>query len=503
MSVELPSNDENAARMPGFARNEFINEYTKAMDDGRGALFLGAGASIPAGFISWSELMGDIARELDLDLDRVTDLLTLAQYHVNHRGGRHGINEQIIEEFDRRASRTPLHDLIVRLPVDEVWTTNYDRLIENAYERVGRNADVKFTVATLAAHKRSSDVTIYKMHGDARVPDEAVLTRDDYERYHIERRGQAFMTALEASLLSRTFLFVGFSFNDPNIQHVLARMRLLIGQNRREHFAILRRPDWYQGSDPERRAQMKFDWRTTQLQIDDLKRFGMQVVLVNEYTDIAPLVGMLVKSSRRNYVFVSGAAEDSAPFGEKRLIGFSRLLGATLAENGKFLISGFGVGVGQDVVQGFFQAGYEGRARDVGDRALLRPFPQRAPGGAADLVHFWTDYRTDMVQRAGFVVYIAGNKRDQDTGANVPSSGMLEEFELAQTAGAVPIPVGATGHVAAELWHRVTENAANYYPDPSSISSELAALNDPGTSDEGHLSAILRIMTAISRTYQA
>ncbi len=501
MSSEQSASEANTLRMPGFSRAQFILEYTRAMDEGRAALFLGAGASIPAGFVSWTDLMRDIAAELDLDVDR-SDLLTLAQYHVNHRGGRHAINELIVEEFDRRAEHTPLHDHMVRLPIDELWTTNYDRIIEDAYEAVGRRPDVKTTVATLASHKRQRDVTVYKMHGDARAPDEAVLTRDDYERYHVEPRGQAFMTALQASLLNRTFLFIGFSFSDPNIGHVLARMRLLIGQHQGEHFAIFRRPVGHEGiDDPVRAADAKFAWRSTQLQIDDLKRFGIHVVLVDEYADIAPLVSSLVKSSGRNYVFVSGAAHDFAPFGEERLAMFSQALGAKLAETNKCLISGLGLGIGQDVVQGFFQAGFDGRARDVGDRAILRPFPQRPPGGGVGLREFWTAYRTDMLQRAGFVIYVAGNKRDRATGETVPSNGMFEEFDLAHEVGAVPIPVGATGHVAAELWRRVTENAREFYPEPERITAELTALNAPETSDTGHLDAILRIMTVVSRSY--
>jgi hypothetical protein len=67
----------------------------------------------------------------------------------------------------------------------------------------------------------------------------------------------------------------------------------------------------------------------------------------------------------------------------------------------------------------------------------------------------------------------------------------------------VPIPVGATGHVAADLWQRVRENPHEYYPNPDAISAELAALSDPATSDAGYIGAILRIMTTVAKTYQA
>ena len=50
------------------------------------------------------------------------------------------------------------------------------------------------------------------MHGDVERPTDAVLTKDDYERYDMKR--PLFRTALQGDLISKTFLFVGFSFED-------------------------------------------------------------------------------------------------------------------------------------------------------------------------------------------------------------------------------------------------------------------------------------------------
>jgi Sir2- and TIR-associating SLOG family/SIR2-like domain len=490
------------ARMPGFPRTQFIRDYTRAIDEGRAGLFLGAGASIPAGFVNWGDLLSDIAAELELEIDRVSDLLTLAQYHVNHRSGRQKINQAIIDEFDKMARPAALHDAIVRLPIDEVWTTNYDHVIEDAYANAGRNPDVKSTAASVNVHKTGRDVSIYKMHGDSRDPAHAVLTRDDYERYSGSDRGSAFLAALGAALSNRTFLFIGFSFNDPNIGHVLSRMRLLFGENRPEHFAIFKRPDWYEDfSDPEDRAKAKFVWRSTELQIQDLKRFGIHVVLVEDYADIAPLLESLVKSSRRNHVFVSGAAFDASPFGEQRLQDFSRALGSRLAVEGKHLISGLGAGVGQDVVQGFFQAGFDGKAVAVGERATLRPFPQRAPGGTAGLQQFWTAYRSDMLRLAGFVIYVAGNRRNRETGEVEPSLGVIEEFEIATRYGAVPIPVGATGHVARELWERVMADVPAFYPKEASVKRDLEVLGDSSSRNDELLDTVMRIINIVAEVY--
>ncbi|MEW7000583.1 hypothetical protein M5585_10190 [Serratia ureilytica] len=52
----------------------FIRDYVNDIKAGSAALFAGAGLSIPAGFVSWKELIGDIAYELGLDIEKKATL---------------------------------------------------------------------------------------------------------------------------------------------------------------------------------------------------------------------------------------------------------------------------------------------------------------------------------------------------------------------------------------------------------------------------------------------
>ena len=65
----------------------FIKDFVKDLAERNVAIFSGAGMSIPAGYVNWSELLKDIADELGLSIDREHDLISLAQYHVNENGG--------------------------------------------------------------------------------------------------------------------------------------------------------------------------------------------------------------------------------------------------------------------------------------------------------------------------------------------------------------------------------------------------------------------------------
>ncbi len=123
----------------------FIRDYVNDIKSGSAALFAGAGLSIPAGFVSWKELISDIAYELGLDIEKESDLISLAQYHLNEKGNRHKINQKIITEFAEQAEETENHRIIARLPIASLWTTNYDDLIEKTYARYNRVCDVKTT----------------------------------------------------------------------------------------------------------------------------------------------------------------------------------------------------------------------------------------------------------------------------------------------------------------------------------------------------------------------
>src|SRR5215831_1963783 len=161
--------------------SEFYKDYGKALDGREAALFIGAGLSIPAGFKSWQELLREVATDLQLDIDRETDLVALAQFHVNERGVRSKLNQLLVDEYNRSLKLTDNHRLIASLSIETIWTTNYDQLLEQAFRETGKRCDVKVTTENFATTLRGKDVTIYKMHGDVTQPHEAVITKEDYE----------------------------------------------------------------------------------------------------------------------------------------------------------------------------------------------------------------------------------------------------------------------------------------------------------------------------------
>ena len=67
------------------------------------------------------------------------------------------------------------------------------------------------------------------MHGDVHHPADAIITKEQYESYY--KTHEPFVTTLSGDLISKTFLFIGFSFTDPNLDYVLSRLNIQFGED--------------------------------------------------------------------------------------------------------------------------------------------------------------------------------------------------------------------------------------------------------------------------------
>jgi hypothetical protein len=86
---------DNGGNVTSVRLEDFYERFTTSLLQGTAAIFAGAGLSRASGFVNWKELMTEIAEDLNLDIDRETDLVALAQYHFNDRAGRAKLNRML------------------------------------------------------------------------------------------------------------------------------------------------------------------------------------------------------------------------------------------------------------------------------------------------------------------------------------------------------------------------------------------------------------------------
>lgn len=108
-----------------------------------------------------------------------------------------------------------VHERLLRLPWADVFTTNWDTLLEKAgrrvfertYEPVLCSADLATTVAP----------RIVKLHGSFPSNRPFVVTEEDYRTY--PTRFAPLVNTVQQALMESIFLLVGFSGDDPNFLH--------------------------------------------------------------------------------------------------------------------------------------------------------------------------------------------------------------------------------------------------------------------------------------------
>lgn len=444
-----------------ISKNIFIREFTQALHDKNAAVLAGAGLSVGAGYVDWKGLLREIIEDLKLNPNDEDDLVALAQYHCNESAGnRSALTKKIFDYFSATKLPTDNHRILSNLPIHTYWTTNYDRLIETALVDVKKIPDTKYTVKQLSSTKFDRDVVVYKMHGDVEHSADAVITREDYEEYPLKMA--EFIAALRGDLIEKTFLFIGFSFTDPNLDYVLSRVRVRYGTNQRRHYCIQKLVSKEHCEDD---AQFNYRVLKQHYFIKDLKRYGIQTVLVNEYREITELLREISDRYKRRSIFISGSAHDFGRFSGGLAEDFLHKLSYKLLDLNNKVVTGFGLGVGSPVINGAL-ACLNDKGKTISEEDIvMRPFPQSASGPVSLPVQ-WTGYRQAMLDHAGIVIFVFGNKVDA-SGNVVLANGMKEEFEIAIKSGLKPLPVGSTGFMAKELWDDVLSKFSTYYPGAS------------------------------------
>lgn len=440
-------------------RNEFVKKYSQEIIGGTAAIFAGAGLSVDAGFVDWKTLLEPFAQQINLNVDKETDLVSIAQYYVNeHNNNRNDLYQELKNRFSTSLKSSQSMSILARLPISTYWTTNYDNQIEDTLEKNKKLVEIKRSSNDLTTNTVKRDAVVYKMHGDMTDISRTVLVKDDYEMY--ETNYPLFRTALRADLLSKTFLFIGFSFADPNINYVLSKIHENLGEGMKTNYCIFKKI-----SRLDYESETDFNYRSLKftLQLNDLQRYGITPVLVNEYSEIPDILTEIEQAVLRKNIFISGSIDDEFPedkgWDKKEAESFAKELSEKLVKENYKIISGFGLGIGSFVITGALREINENKYGHLSDYLELYPFPQIPDNG--DREQLWTRYREEMLKDAGVAIFMFGEKIDSVSGCPVAANGMIEEYEISKKNNKLIIPIGSTGWAARQIFNLEADNLTN------------------------------------------
>ena len=202
---------------------KFPKDLLDALLLGEAVGLIGAGPSISAGVPNWSDLLKLMISECEeniIDFQEGNELRTLLEegmFLLVAEECRNRLGKSLYRDFMQKIFRprsiepSQAHKIVCKLPFTAILTTNYDKLLEQAYSESIDTSDIPpvYThvntaqLSRLASEKR---FFILKMHGDGDDIENLILTQKDYQE--IIHKNQAFNTALSNLCANRTLVII-------------------------------------------------------------------------------------------------------------------------------------------------------------------------------------------------------------------------------------------------------------------------------------------------------
>lgn len=214
----------------------------------RPILWVGAGASAAAGYPTLAGI--ETVLKQKLPESRASGWALIEEFVAAH--SRAGLDALLFQEIGEPRSFAPVHTAVARLAEAGLcpclFTTNYDRLIENALTDAG----IPFVAIRVKDDFTLQDlgqIHVLRLHRAVDNWQSAVLSTADYEAFNASY--PRLMHQLDVNLRTRPILYIGCSMRDPRLLDWLSalpdRRDLPAGR------AVLTRQEWSRLAETKRR----------------------------------------------------------------------------------------------------------------------------------------------------------------------------------------------------------------------------------------------------------
>ena len=242
-----PSDCNEKIDIPDIPR-DLINR----IKEGKCILFAGAGTSLDAGLPSWYDLLKSMIDQVDsyggLDGNQKKELNLLMRQHCfsivaefcKEKLGKRGFADFIQEKLDTRHKVSLTHNLLAEIPFKGAITSNYDDFIEKAHKncQIILPEDInKLDQGTMTFLFKKETFPVFKIHGSYKDPESIILT--DYDYRNIIFRKTQYRENLRQLFSDKSLLFIGFSFEDSNINLLLQEIFTVTEGMANSHYAFI------------------------------------------------------------------------------------------------------------------------------------------------------------------------------------------------------------------------------------------------------------------------
>jgi SIR2-like protein len=249
-TLQLDLLDEVNTRIDAELDSESLNRLASLRDlipKGRVVPFIGAGLSANAELPTWGGFLAQLAEgrveaaEVAADLE-AGDLEGLAQ-RIIEAAGMDFLDERL-SVFDGVSQIPAIHGLLPRLFRQSVYTTNFDRLIEVAYNEAALDFSIVVYSSQvwqgLAYAYSIGDRPLVKLHGDCRLANTRVLSKSEYDASYANE--SPLLRDLKYLFSACAILFIGCSLQEDRTMSVALETAQSLGREGPRHYALLPLP---------------------------------------------------------------------------------------------------------------------------------------------------------------------------------------------------------------------------------------------------------------------
>jgi hypothetical protein len=201
-----------------------LSTLVEGIDPANTVLFFGSGSSIPSGAPSVSKIIERIGCDFNINTEgfSLTEITSIAEAKRSRR--------DLVRCLRSMFSRINVTGLLLNLPLyrwKNIYTTNYDKLVEQSYEKKGKPLSVISSNYDFREQRYPEATKLYKLHGsiDEDISDgnqsRIIISESDYDNTSEYR--EFLWDAFRNDLNSGNVVIIGYSLADPHIKDIIDR----------------------------------------------------------------------------------------------------------------------------------------------------------------------------------------------------------------------------------------------------------------------------------------
>ena len=433
---------------------EYIDDIVREMINGTFSVFCGAGADCDATRKEWQDIFTEKTKEFYKEYS--SDIYFLADLEKRYYNSESFLTD-ICKNLAAVSNLESQHiNNIINLNINQIWTTNFDSIIENTIQRnFGFTPTIIRESADLFTENLSSRYLVYKLNGCVNKPDTMVLTKSDFFDYFKKQR--LMFEMLKRQLVLDSFLFVGYSFTDDLVLNALREIKEVFPHQGKVHYRFAKK-------NSDSILECEFNKLEAQYFYD---KYNIKTIYITDFSDIDTYLQKVYERFCNHNVLIAGSFRQLQNNNERVYIeNLIDCLVQKLTGNNFNIYSGNGRGLGEIVVAQI-------NKRNAEKRFVNRPLIFTNDSNEEKIIK-----NRLIMKDCDTMIVVCGQDASLVSSKNVINQFLtfLNEDEKKNYPLVVPIP--STGYAAKEIFYSKEFRCSNVFLTNQAIFQELGDTTD-------------------------